>query len=491
MKHFNIIKLIRIILLNLIFLIFLTTNAIGNNNISKYKHASKRPKKIILLIADGMGTNELGLLDLAWESAIKNGFAPIRESSYIKVLRDGKLSLVSVKPSSFLVADSACSSSSISSGKSCLPETIGFDENLNPVESFSEFAKKSDITLGLVSDTKLTHATPAGFYARVKSRHEHNKIAKQFTSSDISLALSGGLINFDNSIIKTLNKKGVKVVYNSQSLEETSKLPVLGLFEKKSMPDAFNENSSELIPSLLKLSKNALRLFKNENRYLLMIESGQIDWASHQNDSGYLLREMLKFETLLNYLIEYQNENQDVIILVLSDHSTGGFSFSYRRKDKLNKSIKKSKKYNSRHDFLNEKILDELFLQKISLLEISKLIEQSDNNRNEINKIIKKYIKPDLDEELVNYLLDQNQAIEVFPFCFKKQAHYTEDDEPLSLCILRNYLDNKRGIVWSTGTHTTNLVPLLILDKNNLLLENSDLPSNLPEVGQMIRKFYE
>ncbi|MDO9269271.1 MAG: alkaline phosphatase [Methylobacter sp.] len=60
-----------------------------------------------------------------------------------------------------------------------------------------------------------------------------------------------------------------------------------------------------------------------------MIESGQIDWAAHRNDTGLLLHEMLRFNDTLNAVLDWAENRQDTLIIVTADHETGGFGFSY------------------------------------------------------------------------------------------------------------------------------------------------------------------
>jgi hypothetical protein len=71
------------------------------------------------------------------------------------------------------------------------------------------------------------------------------------------------------------------------------------------MPDALEERYRSDSTSLLSMSKKALSLLEDKSKIFLMIEAGQIDWASHQNDAGLLLYEMLRFESVLDYLLEY------------------------------------------------------------------------------------------------------------------------------------------------------------------------------------------
>jgi alkaline phosphatase len=447
-------------------------------------------EKLILLIVDGMGTSQLGLLDMAWEYGRSHGYLPDRDNSYRKALASGKTTLLSVKPFSSIVPDSACAASSLSTGKDCLPETMGHDKNLYPVEIFSEFAKNRSISVGLISDTRLTHATPAAFYGRVFSRTDEEKLAEQFLSSGIDLALSAGTDYFSEKQIKMLTKQGYFIARCINELEESSSVPLLGLFHPTSMPDALTERASDNYPSLLSMTKKGLSLLQNTERYFMMIEAGQIDWASHQNDAGLLLYEMLRFESVLDYLLNYLTEHKDTSLIILSDHETGGFSFSYRshKKNPLKKGLDYFKTYTPRYDFIDESTLDKLFKQKKSLKEIAHEIENAEKNPHKVRKILLNGLGIVPETYLLAAIMDKNRSKKNYPQCFSKRVHYPYP-EPEVQCIIRSSLDSEKGIVWSTGTHTSSLIPLILFGK----IKNKEItfPVNLAETGVLIRSFFE
>ena len=62
-----------------------------------------------------------------------------------------------------LVVDSACSATQLATGMAAGSEMVGLDDQGNIVETILEKAKKAGKATGLVSDTRLTHATPAAF----------------------------------------------------------------------------------------------------------------------------------------------------------------------------------------------------------------------------------------------------------------------------------------------------------------------------------------
>ena len=57
--------------------------------------------------------------------------------------------------------------------------------------------------------------------------------------------------------------------------------------------------------------------------FFIMAEGSKIDWASHDNDYEYYLKEMQEFETVEKAL-NYAQENNDTLVIVTADHETGG-----------------------------------------------------------------------------------------------------------------------------------------------------------------------
>ena len=60
-----------------------------------------------------------------------------------------------------------------------------------------------------------------------------------------------------------------------------------------------------------------------------MVEGGLIDYAGHDNDAATLLQEILDFDEALGLGLRFQSDNPQTLVVVIADHGTGGFSFTY------------------------------------------------------------------------------------------------------------------------------------------------------------------
>jgi len=68
-------------------------------------------------------------------------------------------------------------------------------------------------------------------------------------------------------------------------------------------------------------------LKKQPNGYFLMIEGSQVDWACHENDSAYLMAEIIDLDnTIKAVLAEAKASGDETLIVVTADHETGGLT---------------------------------------------------------------------------------------------------------------------------------------------------------------------
>jgi alkaline phosphatase len=206
------------------------------------------------------------------------------------------------------------------------------------VETILEKAKAAGKAVGLVTDTRLTHGTPAAFAAHRPHRSEENAIASDLAASGIDVLLGGGLRNWvpveagkdgsaaqdeiqhltggayrfsskrkDNrNLLLESRLDGYQLVFNREDLAEVGSGKVLGLFGNEAMSDAITKRAvktSSGEPTLAEMTEKALQLLSQRKAgFFLMVEAGQIDWACHNNDTGSLLAEMLRMDQSRRYL---------------------------------------------------------------------------------------------------------------------------------------------------------------------------------------------
>ena len=155
------------------------------------------------MIGDGMGPQQMGLL-FAYARHAPGSKVPKRIAAMEQMAIDGELGMVRTEPYGAIVVDSAAAATQLATGKYAGSEMIGVDYEGNSAATVVEIARDLGKATGLVSDTRLTHATPAGFAAHQRDRSMENEIAVDMLNNKVDVLLSGGLRYF---VPQDVNKK--------------------------------------------------------------------------------------------------------------------------------------------------------------------------------------------------------------------------------------------------------------------------------------------
>ncbi len=230
-----------------------------------------------------------------------------------------------------------------------------------------EIAEAAGLSTGVVTTTRLTHATPAATYAHASDRDWESDadlakrapraaaqgcrdIARQFVEfapgDGIDVALAGGRRKFQPVDVadpeypalrgdrtdgrdlvaewQHLHPEG-KYVWNAaqlQALDLTRETRLLGLFEPDHMHyehERAGDGAGE--PSLAQMTRAAITVLqRNPKGYFLMVEGGRIDHAHHAGNAFRALDETIAFSDAVRAARELSPAT-DTLIVVTADHS--------------------------------------------------------------------------------------------------------------------------------------------------------------------------
>lgn len=482
--------------------------------------SSLKIKNLILLIGDGMGPQQIALGQLYAEHGKS---AVVKQTAMMKLMQSGTTALIQQKPAHSLVIDSACSATQMATGKEALSEVIGLGPEGIVAETILEKAIKAGKSAGLVSDTRLTHATPAAFAAHTSHRSQENDIAEQMIKSKAQVLFSGGYqyffpksVNDKNSLSFSLAHKklpssltpkskredeqdliqraqdsGYSLAFDRKQLQNLKGDRALGLFTPSSMPDGIEHSetknlSSRTIPTLAEMTAKALEILsKNPQGFFLMMEGGQIDWAGHSNDAGLLLHEMLKFDEGIQVVLDWAKNRDDTLIILTADHETGSFGISYSAYNLPSPQKKKDPSFATRDywplfNFGPYQSLDLLYQQKKSLKKIFEEYQRQPEKKQTVanfQELIKENTAIHITEEEGNEALASSSNPyhhEGHPYLKEKtwakitdfNAFYPYDEDRRSAAIGRQ-LARYQQVVWGSGTHTTTLIPVFTWGPKN------------------------
>lgn len=276
------------------------------------------------------------------------------------------------------VADSACSATAYLCGVKANEGTIGITAAVDRydcegmtdashhVDSIAKWAQDNNRSTGVVTTTRITHASPAGIYAHTSNRDWESdadvikdghdpKVCKDIATQlitgrlgkNLKVIMGGGRkeflpkevvdeegysgdrvdgINLIDSwqLQKQSQKLNYKYVWNRTDLLETKyddNLDVLlGLFESDHCKYNLDADPKK-DPTLSEMTESAINILsKNDNGYFLFVEGGRIDHGHHSTLAHKALDETVELSKAVKRAVELVNLN-DTLIVVTSDHA--------------------------------------------------------------------------------------------------------------------------------------------------------------------------
>jgi alkaline phosphatase len=239
--------------------------------------------------------------------------------------------LVDVRSLSGPVTDSAASATAYATGAGTRNKTVGMDGDGAARCNLLELARAAGWATGVVTTATILDATPASFLAHVPTRSNSRLVARHIAESGVSVLLGGGREAFAPpdgcpECLDALRGKA-HLLEDGRALEAvTSKRdrrPVIGLFAQSSLALAAKQD-----PSLAKMTAAALTLLEQRGpSFVLIVEGALTDDLSHQRAPLELLQaELRAFDAAIVRALEFQKRHPDTLVLVVSDHETGGLA---------------------------------------------------------------------------------------------------------------------------------------------------------------------
>lgn len=240
-----------------------------------------------------------------------------------------------------VVTDSASSASSLATGHKMPFHSLNIRGDGERPALISELALRSGRSVGIVTNTRLTDATPAAFYGRGKDRHAEEPLVSQLVESRFHVILGGGRSLFlpkgtppgsrddGQDMLAKARARGWNLAQTRDELKKSEALPddarLLGVFATSDMSYVDERKGRPAEPSLTEMTLAAMRrLSKNPKGYFLMVEGGMIDKAEHMNWASRAIHETIEFDKTIGAVM--REAGKDTLIIVTADHETGGFA---------------------------------------------------------------------------------------------------------------------------------------------------------------------
>lgn len=153
----------------------------------------QKPRKIIHLVSDGMSAGTFTCADRF--SALTRE----RPLAWVKLMATAgaQHAFMSTRSLNSLVTDSAAAASAWGSGSRVANGAVNLLPDGRALTPLCSLFGDAGWARGLVTTTEITHATPAGFAANVRTRDHAPLIAAQYLERKIDVLLGGGRAYFD------------------------------------------------------------------------------------------------------------------------------------------------------------------------------------------------------------------------------------------------------------------------------------------------------
>lgn len=387
-----------------------------------------------------------------------------------------------------ITTDSAAAATQMATGARALTQTLSIDpETAEPLPTILEWAEERGLATGLVSNMRLTHATPAAFAVHAKSRYlPEPEIADQlFGEPPVEVLLGGGgraMIpaettlgesvpgvpagtdgpsnrEDDRNLIAEAKERGFTIVGDRAGLQASRGAErLVGLFAASNLPYALDrswDGLDDTVPTLAELTDAAIASLEgNEDGFFLMVEGGLIDYAGHENDAGAMLAEILDFDEAVGTAFDFARGREDTLVLVTADHGTGGFSFTYAAGGPGPLPDAVSWDYGAGPEMAGNRHLELLAAQRRSLVEAMPDIA-SPATADSVIAVIEEATTIRLTDEEAEDLASQLNEETLAPRDFS--AFYL-DSFLIPVALAARKLANHTQAVWSTGGHTSDPV---------------------------------
>jgi len=327
-------------------------------------------KNVILFIGDGMGISTVTAIRIF--DGQRKGLQG--EENSLPFERFPHVALSKTYEVNQQVSESAGTATAILTGEKTNAGFVGVSRDAvrgncastkgHHLRSALQLAESIDLSTGIVTTTRLSHATPASTYAHSPERDWENDrqltaearqngctdIASQlidFPYGDgIEVALGGGRAKFlpasvedpEGASMSSARLDGRHLpdewlekhprsayVWNQQqfdAIDHASTDHLLGLFNNDHMQyeaDRSDDPAGE--PSLAEMTRLALEILRrNTNGYFLMVEGGRIDHGHHAGNAYRALLDGIAFADAVRVADEMTSPD-DTLIIVTADHS--------------------------------------------------------------------------------------------------------------------------------------------------------------------------
>lgn len=438
------------------------------------------PKYIFYFIGDGMGLGHITVTEEYNRTVLNN-------KEHLTMLQFPVTSIATSYSANRFITDSSAAGTALSTGKKTNNYMLGVTPDSIPVYSVAKALKEAGYGIGIATTVTLNDATPGAFYGHAPSRKMYYEIGKGIVESGYDIYAGYTLLGNkdkegkDTGLYDYIKKSGYSMAVGKEEFKKIQNKDKIVLLNKPNKAghcgytvDSLGDENFN-VPFLTQTCINHLQRV-SPDKFFMMIEGGNIDWAAHSNDPG-TVKSILDFDNGVKIAYDFYLKHPDeTLIIVTADHNTGGMALGKRGNKRVTlknldyqkKSISMFQSYCKDLQESGKKIkweeMKEYIKENLGLYGPIKVDEKDDKA---IQEQFYKTFASGNSEEVKTLYLSFNKFIEEVYEVFNK---YT-------------------GIGWTTTGHAANFTPVFAIGVGseyfNGLNNNIDLPKKIAKIAEV------
>ena len=284
------------------------------------------PKNIIVIIGDGMGSNDITLAQQYAEGVYDFGLV-------LNQIKNHGLSTTYSADAD--VTDSAASGTALSTGVKTNNGYIGKDSDGNDLKTMAELAREYGKKIGIITDEEVTGATPNAFVNHNISRDNRAELANAMIKfmPDVLMSKKYSTAAIADAECRDLLDNTYLLAKDFSSFAEVLKSDPDG---KKPFWGFLNGYSTDASDNLAQCTEIALERLQNDNGFFLLIESAGTDKYGHNGHMRGKLSSVVTLDRTVAAVLKFMEKNPDTLLVITSDHETGGVQLPVTGNEKLN-----------------------------------------------------------------------------------------------------------------------------------------------------------
>lgn len=296
--------------------------------------AGESPRYVFYFIGDGMGLGHVNAAQ-AYNRMVRGNKEPLL------MMQFPVASVATTYSASWPVTDSAAAGTALATGHKTANGMLGMTPDTVAVQSVAADLFREGWGVGIVTSVTPDDATPGAFYAHQPTRSRYFEIGKQAAESGYQFIAGStlrGVKDKDGNptgLLEVLSQSGVDVVRGLGGLgaSKSERIMLLNPESVTSHNIGYTIDSIQGVLNLPDMTRGCLAHLEktSPDRFFMMVEGGNIDYAAHANDGGTVIKEIVNFNEAIGVAYQfYLAHPEETLIVVTADHDTGGMSFDFK-----------------------------------------------------------------------------------------------------------------------------------------------------------------